>query len=466
MGGSAIVEIIFGLPGVGNTLINAIFNRDYPVVQAATMLIAVVFIFANLARRPPLRRPRPEDLAGMSNRGDFEAPVLAPEGPSEVGTGQWVYVPARRAARFAKWKNPIGIAGAIIVGFNVFIALFGTYIWTIDPDELVATRLQDPSWAHPMGTDELGRDTLARIIHGAQVSLQVGLDLGQHRARPRASRSASLSGFYGGKVDTVLMRVVDLMFALPGLVLAIVIAGLLGPNRRNAMIAIGIVITPAFARVVRGAVLEVMGFPFVESARALGVVARADHGAPRDAEHRRARDRARDRLPLDRDPHRGGAQLPRPRHAAAGGVVGRHALERPLVHRVQPWLSIFPGLAIMIVVLGFNFLGDGLRDILDPRLGAARRRGQRHEVTTRRARRPDPRRLGRRRHRQPAVPRRRRDRGRPDRGGRPARRRGHRRARRSTRRGRSSAPASSTRTATATSRCSRTRPPRARSARA
>ena len=101
--------------------------------------------------------------------------MLAPEGPSEVGTGQWVYVPTRRAGRFAKWKNPIGIAGAIIVGLNVFIALFGKYIWTIDPDELVATRLQDPSWAHPLGTDELGRDTLARIIHGAQVSLQVGL---------------------------------------------------------------------------------------------------------------------------------------------------------------------------------------------------------------------------------------------------------------------------------------------------
>ena len=175
MGGSAIVEIIFGLPGIGNTLINAIFNRDYPVVQAATMMIAVHLHLREPRRRPPLRRPRPEDLAGMSNQGDFEAPVLAPEGPSEVGTGQWVYVPPRRAERFAKWKNPIGIAGAIIVGFNVFVALFGKYIWTVDPDELVATRLQDPSWAHPMGTDELGRDTLARIIHGAQVSLQVGL---------------------------------------------------------------------------------------------------------------------------------------------------------------------------------------------------------------------------------------------------------------------------------------------------
>ena len=156
--------------------------------------------------------------------------MLAPEGPSEVGTGAWVYAPLRRPARFAKWRNPIGIAGAMIVGLNVLIAAFGSYIWTIDPDELVATRLQNPSWAHPMGTDELGRDTLARIIHGAQVSLQVGLISVSIALRPR--RLVGLfAGFFGAGSTRVLMRFVDLMFALPGLVLAIVIAGLLGPNR-------------------------------------------------------------------------------------------------------------------------------------------------------------------------------------------------------------------------------------------
>jgi len=304
----------------------------------------------------------------MSNRGDFEAPVLAPEGPSEVGKGAWVYMPVRRAGRFAKWKNPIGIAGAIIVGLNVFIALFGKYIWRVDPDELVATRLQDPSWAHPLGTDELGRDTLARIIHGAQVSLQVGI-ISVGIALLLGVSIGLLSGFFTGKVDTVLMRFVDLMFALPGLVLAIVIAGLLGPNRRNAMIAIGIVIAPAFARVVRGAVLEVMGFPFVESARALGsshlrVMGR--HVLPNIAapvivlvtvylSTAILTEAALSFLGL-------GTQPP---EASWGGMLSsaRSYLE------IQPWLSIFPGLAIMIVVLGFNFLGDGLRDILDPRLG-------------------------------------------------------------------------------------------------
>ena len=302
------------------------------------------------------------------SKGDFQAPILAPEGPSEVGLGQWVYIPTRRAGRFAKWKNPIGIAGAIIVGFNVFVALFGRYIWTVDPDELVSTRLQDPSWAHPMGTDELGRDTLARILHGSQVSLQVGL-ISVSIALVLGLSIGLTSGFFGGKVDALLMRVVDLMFALPGLVLAIVIAGLLGPNRRNAMIAIGIIITPAFARVVRGAVLEVMGFPFVESARALG----SSH----------ARIMARHVMPNIAAPvivlvtvYLSTAILSeaalsflglgtQPPESSWGGMLSsaRAYLE------ISPWLSIFPGLAIMIVVLGFNFLGDGLRDILDPRLG-------------------------------------------------------------------------------------------------
>jgi peptide/nickel transport system permease protein len=302
------------------------------------------------------------------SQGDFEAPILAPEGPSELSTSHWVYVPARRAGRFAKWKNPIGIAGAIIVGLNVFLTIFGKFIWTVDPNELVATRLQDPSWAHPLGTDELGRDTLARIIHGAHVSLQVGL-ISVSIALVLGLSIGLISGSYGGKVDGLLMRVVDLMFALPGLVLAIVIAGMLGPNRRNAMIAIGIVITPAFARVVRGGVLEVMGFPFVESARALG----SSHG----------RIMARHVIPNIAAPvivlvtvYLSTAILSeaalsflglgtQPPEASWGGMLSsaRSYLE------IDPWLSIFPGLAIMIVVLGFNFLGDGLRDILDPRLG-------------------------------------------------------------------------------------------------
>ncbi len=300
--------------------------------------------------------------------GDFEAPIMAPEGPSEVGKDVWGYAPVRKRVRFAKWRNPIGIAGAIIVGFNAFVAVFGRFIWTVDPNELVAMRLQPPTWAHPMGTDELGRDTLARIIHGAQVSLQVGA-ISITIAFVLGVTLGLLSGFFGGWLDSALMRFVDLMFALPGLVLAIVIAGLLGPSRRNAMIAIGIVIAPAFARVVRGAVLEVMGFPYVESSRALG------------SSHLRLM--GRHVLPNIGAPlivlvtvyvsvailSEAGLSFlglgTQPPEASWGGMLNsaRAYLD------IDPWLSIFPGLAIMIVVLGFNFLGDGLRDILDPRLG-------------------------------------------------------------------------------------------------
>jgi peptide/nickel transport system permease protein len=295
-------------------------------------------------------------------------PVLAAEGVGEIEPTAWSEVPRGRLSFLGRWRNPIGLVGAGIVGFNVMVAIFGPYVWPLDPDEQAADRLLPPSWAHPFGTDELGRDTLARVIHGAQVSLQVGA-ISVGIAFCAGLLIGLFSGYYRGLPDAVLMRLVDMMFALPALVLAIVIAGLLGPTRTNAMIAIGIVITPAFARVVRGAVLEVMGFPYVESARALGasgfrIMLRhllPNIGAP---------------LIVLVTTYLGTAILSeaalsflglgtQPPEASWGGMLNT---ARAYVD-LYPWLSIFPGAAIMLVVLGFNFLGDGLRDILDPRLG-------------------------------------------------------------------------------------------------
>jgi peptide/nickel transport system permease protein len=283
-------------------------------------------------------------------------------------TTVWEALPRRRLSFLGKWRNPIGMVGAAIIVLNVLVALVGPYIWTVDPDELVALRFEDPSWAHPFGTDELGRDTLARIIHGAKVSLYVGA-ISVSIAFVGGLIFGLLAGYYKGILDTVLMRIVDIMFSLPGIVLAIVIAGLLGPNRRNAMIAIGIVILPAFARVVRGSVLEVMGYPYTESARALGasgwrIMGRhviPNIGAPLMVlvtvylSVAILAEAALSFLGL-------GTQPP---EASWGGMLstGRTYID------ITPWLSIFPGAAIMIVVLGFNLLGDGLRDILDPRLG-------------------------------------------------------------------------------------------------
>jgi peptide/nickel transport system permease protein len=295
-------------------------------------------------------------------------PALATETGGEVMTG-WAAMPKRRRLAFlGRWRNPIGLIGAGIIVLNVLVAVFGRFVWRLDPDEQPADRLLPPSWDNPLGTDELGRDTLARIIHGAQVSLQVGA-IAVGIALVAGTLLGLLAGFYKGIVDSLLMRIVDVMFALPGLVLAIVIAGLLGPNRRNAMIAIGIVITPAFARVVRGAVLEVMGYPFIESSRALGASSfrvMVRHLMPNIVAPLTVlvtvylstailSEAALSFLGL-------GTQPP---EASWGGMLNS---ARAYVD-ISPWLSIFPGLAIMIVVLGFNFLGDGLRDILDPRLG-------------------------------------------------------------------------------------------------
>lgn len=288
---------------------------------------------------------------------------------STIDSTAWGAMPRRsRLAFLGRWRNPIGLIGAGIIVFNLLVALFGKFVWRLDPDAQPSDRLLGPSWDNPLGTDELGRDTLARIIHGAQVSLQVGL-IAVGIALVAGTLLGLLAGFFKGIVDSLLMRIVDVMFALPGLVLAIVIAGLLGPSRQNAMIAIGIVITPAFARVVRGAVLEVMGYPFIESARALGssnlrVMVR--HLMPNIVAPLTVlvtvylstailSEAALSFLGL-------GTQPP---EASWGGMLNS---ARAYVD-ISPWLSIFPGLAIMIVVLGFNFLGDGLRDILDPRLG-------------------------------------------------------------------------------------------------
>jgi peptide/nickel transport system permease protein len=274
----------------------------------------------------------------------------------------------RRRLIPARWRNPIGIVGAAIVLLCVLTALFGPYVWTLDPDDPAADRLLPPSRDHPMGTDDLGRDTLARVIHGAQVSLQVGaLSIGI--ALVFGTLIGLLSGYYRGFLDLGLMRLIDVMFAFPGLVLAIVIAGLLGANRRNAIIAIGIVIIPAFARVVRAAVLEVMGQPFIESARALGggslrIMVR--HLLPNIAAPLLVVTTVYFSTAILSEATLSFLGLgTQPPEAAWGNML---ATARSYIDQ-SVWMSIFPGAAIMVVVLGFNFLGDGLRDVLDPRVG-------------------------------------------------------------------------------------------------
>jgi peptide/nickel transport system permease protein len=272
-----------------------------------------------------------------------------------------------RGINWRQWRNPIGVMGAAIILVTVVMAVLAPLIAPYEPSSQAHRRLLMPSAQYLMGTDELGRDTFSRIVYGARVSLQVGA-IAVLIALGLGTTLGMLGGYYGGRLDDWLMRLVDIMFAFPGLVLAIVIAGLLGPSRTNAMIAIGIVYAPAFARVVRGTVLSVKGEPYMESARVVGasdgrVILR--HVIPNILaplivmvtvylSQAILSEAALSVLGL-------GTQPPEP---SWGGMLNAARTYMEL----SPWMAIFPGAAIMLVVLGFNFLGDGLRDVLDPRL--------------------------------------------------------------------------------------------------
>jgi peptide/nickel transport system permease protein len=294
----------------------------------------------------------------MTSTTSAAEPITLGSGAS--GRRAWWSIPRR-------WRNPIGIAGLVIVVLTILIALLAPLIAPYDPDAQASTRLLPPSATNLMGTDELGRDTFSRIVFGSRVSLQVGV-ISVVIALAIGATLGISAGYAGGPVDALLMRFTDILFAFPGLVLAIVISGLLGASRTNAMIAIGIVYAPAFARVIRGSVLSVMSEPYVESGRVIGataptlirqyllpnILAPLIVMATVYLSSAILSEAALSFLGL-------GTQPPEP---SWGGMLN---LARTYME-ITPWMAIFPGLAIMIVVLGFNFLGDGLRDILDPRL--------------------------------------------------------------------------------------------------
>jgi len=272
----------------------------------------------------------------------------------------------RRRPWRALHRNPIGLAGFVIVITVVVVALVGPLVWSITYSDQLFRRLQPPSMQNPMGTDNLGRDVFSRVIHGAQVSLQVA-SIAVGVAVVLGLAIGVIAALYGGKLDALLMRIVDIMFAVPTLVLAILISGLLGPSRTNAMLAIGIVYAPVFARLARGTSLSVLSLPYVEAARSIGVT--------------RGRIILRYLLPniagsmiVLASVHLSSAILTeaglsflglgtQPPEPSWGGMLS----DSRTYMELAPWLAVFPGLAIMLVVLGFNFVGDGLRDWLDPR---------------------------------------------------------------------------------------------------
>ncbi|MGH2460444.1 MAG: ABC transporter permease [Chloroflexota bacterium] len=272
------------------------------------------------------------------------------------------FVPLRRLG-----QSPTALAGATIIGAVVVIALAAPVLSPDHPFAQIARPLLRASPRYLLGTDDLGRDELSRVIWGARVSLYVGI-LSVSIAIALGATSGLLAAFYGRWVDALLMRIMDVLFSLPAIVLAIAITSILGPSLTNAMIAIGIVYAPTFARIARGPALAVMNLPYIDAARTLGapdwrIMSR--HVLPNVSAPLLVQttvslstailtEAALSFLGL-------GTQPPTP----SWGLMLSDARQYMLL---DPWIAIFPGAAIAITVLGFNLLGDGLRDILDPRI--------------------------------------------------------------------------------------------------
>ena len=265
-------------------------------------------------------------------------------------------------------RHPSIAAGLLVLLLFGAAALLAPVLSPADPlAQNVVEGLRPPSSEHLLGTDKLGRDILSRLLYGARISLMVGA-LVVAIASSIGAALGLLAGYLGGWADELLMRITDIFFAFPALILAMAIAGALGPSLRNALIAISAVSWPVYARLIRGQVLALKEREFVLAARALGVPERriiVRHLLPNTLAPllvQASFDMGAAITAVAGLSFIGfGAQPPTPEW----GVMiseGRNYMA------TQWWLATFPALAILLVVGGFNLLGDGLRDLLDPRL--------------------------------------------------------------------------------------------------
>lgn len=281
---------------------------------------------------------------------------------NKLATSYW-WDAARRFRR-----NRIAVLGACFILLVGGSAAIGPVVTHYSPLAIsMKDRLEPPSAAHWFGTDDFGRDVLSRVLHGARISLMVSFSSVAF-SLVLGTLLGTLGGYYGRFVDEVIMRFMDILFAFPAVLLAISIIAVLGPGTQNAIIAIGIVYTPIFARIARGSVLSVRGLDYVQAARALG-----------DSE---ARIIFHHVLPNSLAPiivettlSLGFAILSEAALSFLGlgtqppyPSLGRMLSEGRMFISESPWLGFFPGLAILLSVMGFNLLGDGMRDALDPKL--------------------------------------------------------------------------------------------------
>lgn len=295
----------------------------------------------------------------LSTQKDIQPPILPAD---EKVVSPWME--AWRSFR----KNKLALIGSIIVIFFILLAVFAPVIAPQGINEqMLSKRLQAPSSEHWFGTDDFGRDIFSRVIYGARISLWVGF-LAVMGSIVVGCFLGVVAGYYGKWVDAIISRVFDIMLAFPSILLAIAIVAVLGPSLRNALIAIAVINIPNFGRLIRSRVLSVKQEEYIMAAKAVGMS--------------NSRILFKHVLPNSMAPIIVQGTLAIATaiiEAAALGFLGLGAeapnpewgkmLADAKAYLVQaPWTMIFPGLAIMLTVLGFNLMGDGLRDALDPRM--------------------------------------------------------------------------------------------------
>jgi peptide/nickel transport system permease protein len=298
-------------------------------------------------------------------KNEINAPALTGSRSTKPADDAWT-ARLRQGLRVFRGNRLATVGGAIVL-LLVLVALFGPLIAPYGyNDQDLSSKLLPPSWQHVMGTDDFGRDVLTRLIYGAQVSLRVGV-LSVVGSLVVGTILGAIAGYYGGWRDSLISRVFDIMLAFPSILLAIAIVAILGPSLTNALIAIATINVPVFGRLVRSRILSLKQEDYVLTARSIGgkdswLIGR--HLIPNSLAP----------LIVQATLSIGTAIL----EAAALGFLGlgaqpptaewgRMLADSQAFIQKAPWTVIFPGLAIALAVLGFNLLGDGLRDILDPR---------------------------------------------------------------------------------------------------
>lgn len=265
-------------------------------------------------------------------------------------------------------KNKAAVVGGFFILLFIVVSIVGPWFTTFDPDRVeVMNKLQSPSAAHWFGTDNFGRDIFTRIIHGMALTLKVGF-LSVGMGGSVGVVLGIVSGYYGGKIDTIIMRVMDVLLAFPGILLALAIVSVLGGSLTNVIIAVSVFSVPAFARIVRGSTLTVRKLEYIDAVRALGATDLRiifKHILPNVISPIIVQATLRIAtavLTASGLSFLGlGAQPPAPEWGAMLND-GRAYMS------TAPHIILFPGIMIVLVVLAFNIFGDGLRDALDPKM--------------------------------------------------------------------------------------------------